>query len=89
MTAVSNMVFAASSSVIRQPPTLGLEVEAGGRVLSWPASGVGFALYSATNLNPPVAWNVVTNAPGLVSNQWQISLPPNSNEALFYRLQGQ
>ena len=44
---------------------------------------------SATNLAPPVVWNIVTNAPALLNNQWQISLPPGNDDALFYRLQAQ
>jgi formylmethanofuran dehydrogenase subunit A len=55
--------------------------------LSWPASGVGFALYSATNLITPVVWNLVTNPAALVNNQWQILLPLDDSAARFYRLQ--
>ena len=89
MTVASNTAFSASSSIIQQSPPLGLTAGAGGLVLSWPTTGVGFALYAATNLVPPVVWNLVTNAPALVNNQWQISLPPGSDDALFYRLQAQ
>ena len=89
MTVASNTAFSVSSSIIQQSPPLGLTAGAGGLVLSWPTTGVGFALYAATNLVPPVVWNIVTNAPALVNNQWQISLPPGSDDALFYRLQAQ
>ncbi len=89
MTVASNVVFAAASAVNRQPPTLDLAEGVGGRLLSWPASGVGFTLSSATNLLPPVVWNPVANTPTLVSNQWQISLPPDSLAARYYRLQAQ
>jgi hypothetical protein len=34
-------------------------------------------------------WSRVTNVPALVSNQWQISLPPYDDTARFYRLQAQ
>ena len=89
MTVASNTAFSASSSIIQQSPPLGLTAGTGGVVLTWPTTGVGFALYAATNLAPPVVWNLVTNAPALVSNQWQISLPPGNDDALFYRLQAQ
>ena len=85
---VSNRAFAAVAAVVRQTPTLGAAASAGGGlVLSWPASGVGFALYAATNLIPPVVWGLVTNAPGLVADQWQISLPSQSTASRFYRLE--
>ena len=87
MTVASNTAFSASSSIIQQSPALGLTAGAGGLALSWPASGVGFALYSATNLITPVVWNLVTNPAALVNNQWQISLPLDDSAARFYRLQ--
>ena len=89
MTVASNAAFAVASAVIRQPPTLAVAGGAGRPVLSWPGSGVGFALSAATNLIPPVVWSRVTNVPALVSNQWQISLPPYDDTARFYRLQAQ
>jgi hypothetical protein len=87
MTVASNTAFAAPASLIRQTPSLGLVAGGGGLALSWPATGVGFALYGATNLIPPVAWTPVTNAPVLVNDQWQISLPPDGSAGWFYRLQ--
>jgi hypothetical protein len=87
MTVASNTAFAASAPVIRQTPPLGLVAGAGGLVLSWPANGVGFALYAATNLIPPVPWTLVTNAPVLVNGQWQIAVPPDDSAGWFYRLQ--
>jgi hypothetical protein len=89
MTVASNAAFAVASAVIRQPPTLAVAGGAGGLVLSWPGSGVGLALSAATNLIPPVVWSPVTNVPALVSNQWQIPLPPDDDTARFYRLQAQ
>jgi hypothetical protein len=89
LTVASNTVFAAASAVIRQPPTLGLTGGLDGLVLSWPASGVGYALSTATDLIPSVVWSPVTNAPTLVNDQWQISLAPEGRVARFYRLQGQ
>jgi hypothetical protein len=89
MTVASNAAFAAASAVILQPPSLGLAEGAGGQLLNWPASGVGFALYATTNLIPPILWSPVSYAATLVSNQWQISLPPESLATRFYRLQEQ
>jgi len=87
MTVASNTSFAAPAAIIRQQPALGLTAGAGGVALSWPASGVGFALYSATNLASPITWNLVTNPAVLASNQWQIALPPATGPARYYRLQ--
>ena len=89
MNVASNTAFASPSPVTRQAPTVGLAAGAGGLVISWPATGVGYALYTGTNLVPPVVWDLATNAPALVNNQWQISLPPDDNVARFYRLQAQ
>jgi len=58
-------------------------------MLTWPGSGVGFKLFTATNLSPPIAWTLATNQPALASNQWQILLPENNGDNRFYRLESQ
>lgn len=90
MTIAANSTFQTYSAVARQPPVLTLAAGGGnGALLAWPGSGVGFTLYSTTNLVPPVVWMPVTNQPVLTSNQWQISLPFGNNNIQFYRLQSQ
>ncbi|HEV2437018.1 MAG TPA: DUF2341 domain-containing protein [Verrucomicrobiae bacterium] len=89
-TVASNGALENYSAVTQEPPLL--TIGGGGNtgtLLTWPASGVGFALYTTTNLTPPVVWTPATNQPALTSNQWQISLPAGSNSACFYRLKSQ
>ena len=87
MTAASNALFSAASALQRSLPTLSVTANAGRLSLNWPASGVGFALYTATNLLPPIAWILATNQPSLTGTQWQISLPIQPSGAQFFRLQ--
>jgi hypothetical protein len=89
MTVASNTAFATATAVTRQLPTLSLTSGAGGTVLSWLASGVGFVLCTATNLTPPATWSQVTNQPALVNSQWQVALPPDNSAVHFYHLQSQ
>jgi hypothetical protein len=85
MTVASNNVFTSYGLPERQVPLLYIEPETGGQVLSWPAFGVGYALYAATNLEPPVVWSAVTNQPSFTNNHWQVALPNNLSG--YYRLQ--
>jgi hypothetical protein len=87
MNVASNSAFLSYSTVTQQTPGLSLSAPGSGMILSWPASGVGFSLYSASNLAPPVLWNPLTNQPAFVNSQWQILLTPNASSNLFYRLQ--
>jgi hypothetical protein len=91
MTVESNSVFSSYSPVTQQQPVLSIDANAGGLSASWPGSGVGFRLYTASNLVPPVAWSMATNQPFLTNanTQWQITLPSNGGGPVFYRLQGQ
>ena len=56
--------------------------------LAWPASSGSFNLYSAATLAAPVGWTPVNAAPGLVGDQFVLTIPL-SNGAAFYRLRGQ
>jgi len=89
MTVASNSVLENLSSVIRQIPTLSISYGKSNSALNWSGSGVGFALYTATNLASADAWILATNQPVLVSNQWQILLSNDSAASHFYRLQSQ
>jgi Concanavalin A-like lectin/glucanases superfamily/Bacterial Ig-like domain (group 2) len=58
----------------------------GGNItLSWPVANAGFALQTTPKLAKPASWTTLTNAPTLVGNQWQITLP-ESGAGQFYRL---
>lgn len=90
MTVASNSALESYSTVTQKSPGLTLSNGTGnGFSLSWPGSGVGFALYSATNLTQPVAWAPVTNVPMWTNNQWQITLSRSNGTGRFYRLQSQ
>ena len=56
--------------------------------LAWPASSGSFNLYSASPLNAPVGWTLVTDSPVLLGDQWVVTLSV-TDSASFYRLQGQ
>ena len=86
MTVASNATLVSYSEVNPQP-LLSL-ASADGPVLTWPASGGVFKLYSATNLASPATWLPVTNpSPSLTNGRWQIPLQPHDNDSRFYRLQ--
>ena len=89
MTVVSNTALASYSAVVRQPPALSVVAGPSGLAVTWPTPGVGFTLYTTTNVMPPAVWTPATNQPVLISNQWQVVLPPGTNPAQFYRLQSQ
>ena len=55
--------------------------------LSWPLECAGFAVQSCTNPTLGNWQTVASQAPQIVTNQWQVSLPiSGSNPATFYRL---
>jgi hypothetical protein len=86
MTMASNSTLAAYSTVTQQSPALSFGASTNSLLLGWPGSAVGFSLYTATNLTPPVSWMPATNQPVWGGNQWQVTLPANSPNR-FYRLQ--
>jgi hypothetical protein len=88
MTVASNSTFASYSTVTQQSPALSVSLNGNELILQWPASGVGFALHTATNLASPGAWLVATNQAALVNGRWQISLVKDAIPR-FYRLQAQ
>lgn len=90
MNVVSNTTLENYTGITQATPALSIgQSDSGGTVLTWPSSGVGFTLYTATNLTPPVAWVPSTNQPAFSNNQWQIILPPDQAPSRFYRLQSQ
>jgi hypothetical protein len=55
--------------------------------LAWPASAGNFDLYATATLDASGQWNLVTNPPALLGDQWAVDVPPSTNRAGFYRLQ--
>ncbi|HEV2454415.1 MAG TPA: DUF2341 domain-containing protein [Verrucomicrobiae bacterium] len=86
-TVVSNSVLQSYSTVTRAVPALSLDI--GGGTASWAASGVGYALYTTTNLTPPIVWVPSSAQPVWTNNQGQANLPADNGGARFYRLQSQ
>ncbi len=88
MTAASNTSFVTYSAVTRQRPLLSIGSDAGTPVMTWPASGVGFSVFTTSNLAPPVIWAPASNTPTLVDGQWEFPLINGAGTG-FYRLEGQ
>jgi hypothetical protein len=76
---------------IRATPALALaNINAGSKSLTidWPATAGGWQLCYATNLNPPIAWQPVTNT--IASNNMELSVTvPADSVAKYFRLVGQ
>jgi hypothetical protein len=68
------------------PPKLTATLAGTGLSLTWPASGLDFTLYSASNLTPPVGWFAVTNAMCL-SNSLNTIRVDATGRCAFFRLQ--
>ncbi len=67
-------------------PTASLSATVSGAnlVLSWPVAAAGFSVQARPALGTG-GWVTLTNAPVLVGNQWQVSLPA-AESARFFRL---
>ncbi|HTY89364.1 MAG TPA: glycosyl hydrolase 53 family protein [Candidatus Acidoferrum sp.] len=55
--------------------------------LQWPLSGAGMGLTTATNLLPLASWLPVTNAVQTTGTWFTVTLPVDSVQGRFYRLQ--
>jgi hypothetical protein len=88
-TVAANSALESYSTVSRSAPSLSVSLTGGSPSFVWPASGVGYSLYTATNLTPPISWVPCDSQPVWTNNQWQISLPPDNAAVRFYRLQSQ
>ena len=86
MTVASNTALAAYSSVTQQQPQLSCLAVQAGLLLTWPACGVGFRVYTTTNLAPPVTWTAASNLSSYIDGQWQVQLAPDASSGRFYRL---
>jgi hypothetical protein len=68
-------------------PQMSLVLVGTNLTVSWPQTNTGFTVQFCTNLTLGDWLNVTSPAPQMVSNQWQISLPPSANaDSIFYRL---
>ena len=66
-------------------PAINVSLSGSNLTLAWPLSSAGFTLMSRTNLASGV-WTAVVQAPQIVGNQWQLTVPISGN-AQFFRLQ--
>jgi hypothetical protein len=67
--------FQSYSLIDRLSPMLGVALDPAGLALTWPASGMGLSLYSATDLAPPVSWTLVPQIPALIGNSFVVRVP--------------
>jgi hypothetical protein len=72
-------------SLVPMPPQLAIERSGIEVILKWTNAATGFALQSATNLNPPVVWNAVTPAPVVVNGEYTVTNSISGLQA-YYRL---
>jgi len=75
-----------ASATPQAPPPLNISLAGENLMFSWPVASTGFTLQSSTNLASGGWMNVTSPAPQMVSNQWQVVLPPANAGSMFYRL---
>ena len=86
VTAVNpNGQSAFSSEAFASVPLPGLSASwpGSGLLLTWPLSASTFKVYSASNLAPPVAWTLVTNAIVNQGGTSSMMVPPGQGNQLF------
>ena len=66
-------------------PTLGISVAGGKAVLAWSSNAPSCWLEVASTLTPPICWQVVSHAPGIVGTNFTVTNAVSSDEG-FYRL---
>ena len=69
--------------LFRSRPSLEAALAGGVLTLRWPAWAPGYALRSATNLAPPVAWTPVTNAVSHLGGAFSVALPTGASRRFF------
>jgi cellulose 1,4-beta-cellobiosidase len=69
-------------------PALTLVHSASSLVLSWPSWAANYSVYATTNLNPPVAWILLTNTPQSNNGTYYMNLTFTNGGQQFYRLSG-
>jgi hypothetical protein len=84
---VAELEFYGYALVSANSPVMSAAVAGTSFTLSWPLTNTGFTLQSSTNLVFGNWINVTSPAPQIVSNQWQVVLPPPGDAGpVFYRL---
>ena len=73
-------------AVVATPPTMRAAWAPATLRLSWPASVQGYVVETATSLNPPVMWQLVTNTIGSQAGQNVVVISNGFGEAGFFRL---
>jgi hypothetical protein len=88
--ALDNFSFAATAlGAPTNAPSITIQAPAANQFsLSWPASSLGYQLYSATNLAPPAAWSLVTNTTAQSNGTLYLTIPTTNTTAQFFRLMG-
>jgi len=86
--AIDNLSFAATAlGTPTNTPLLNIQgAAANPYVLNWPAPSAGYQLYCATNLAPPAAWSLVTNAAAQSNGMFYLTITPTNAPAQFFRL---
>jgi hypothetical protein len=69
------------------PIDLNVNLTGSNLVLQWSLSGAGMTLMTTTNLAPPTVWLSVTNPVQNTGTVFNVTLPVDSSQSRFYRLQ--
>jgi arabinogalactan endo-1,4-beta-galactosidase len=72
---------------IAAPTDLSVVLSGSDLMLQWPLSGAGMTLMTTTNLSAPIAWLSVTNPVQNTGTVFDVTLPMDSTQSRFYRLQ--
>jgi arabinogalactan endo-1,4-beta-galactosidase len=72
---------------IAAPTDLSVVLSGPDLMLQWPLSGAGMTLMTTTNLSAPTAWSSVTNPVQNTGTVFDVTLPMDSTQSRFYRLQ--
>ena len=72
---------------IAAPTDLSVVLSGPDLMLQWPLSGAGMTLMTTTNLSAPIAWLSVTNPVQNTGTVFDVTLPMDSTQSRFYRLQ--
>jgi hypothetical protein len=87
LTAGTNVSAYAAMANLPVPPTLSIITDGTYVVVTWPDAATGFttdyALESATNLVPPVAWQTNSTAPTVIGGQNVITNPITGSQQFF------
>ena len=80
---LNNETYALAFEIFAMP--LSISKSGTNVVITWPIAPTGFTLQSTSDLNPPISWMTVTNAPVVANNQNNVVLGATI-AAQFFRL---